>query len=114
MDKKISAIMVSYREMIKLSSVGVCLSVCKEFLPKILPKKIRPNQWAFSSRPNNTNTQDEPLPPYPQRLRPPSPWKHPPWTQIVSPRLPMRLIQRRDKEGSGGVTTNAELAAAPQ
>ena len=78
--------------------------MCKEFLPKILPKKIRPNQWAFSSRPNNTNTQDEPLPPYPQRLRPPSPWKHPPWTRIISTRLPMSLLQRRDKEGSGGGT----------
>ena len=105
--------MTSYREMIKLSSV-VCrpVSVCKEFLPKILPKKIRPNQWAFSSCPHNTNTQDEPLPPYPQRLRPPSPWKHPPWTRIVAPQLPMSLLQWRDKEGSGGATTNAELAAA--
>jgi hypothetical protein len=64
-------------------------SLCKEFLPKIPHKKIR----AFSSHPHNTSPQDEPLPPYPQRLRPPSPWKHPPWTRIVSPRLPMSLLQ---------------------
>ena len=28
-----------------------------------------------------------------QRLRPPSPWLHPPWIQIVSSRLPMSLME---------------------
>ena len=32
-----------------------------------------------------------PLPPYHQRLCPPSPWQHPPWTRIVALRLPMSL-----------------------
>ncbi len=32
-------------------------------------------------------------PPYPQRLCRHSPWQHPPWTQIVAPRLPMSLMQ---------------------
>ena len=32
-------------------------------------------------------------PPYPQRLCRHSPWQHPPWTQIVAPRLPMSLLQ---------------------
>ena len=31
--------------------------------------------------------------PYPHRLCPPSPWKHPPWTQIDAPRLPMSPIE---------------------
>jgi hypothetical protein len=31
--------------------------------------------------------------PYPQRLCRHSPWKHPPWTQIVAPWLPMSLTQ---------------------
>ncbi len=32
-------------------------------------------------------------PPYPQRLCPPSPWHHPPWTQIGAPRLPRSLME---------------------
>jgi hypothetical protein len=90
--------MLPIEEMIKLSSV--CLSVCpsvrlcvrNSYLRSYL-RKSATNQWASSSRPHNTNTQDEPLPPYPQRLRPPSPWKHLPWTRIVSPRIPMSLLQ---------------------
>ena len=31
--------------------------------------------------------------PYPHRLCPPSPWKHPPWTRIAAPRLPMSPIE---------------------
>jgi hypothetical protein len=65
--------------------------VKNSYLRSYLRKSAR-NQWVFSSRPHNTNTQDEPLPPYSQRLRPPSPWKHPPWTRIVSPRLPISLL----------------------
>ena len=37
--------------------------------------------------------QDKPLPPYHQRLCPPSPWRHPPWTRIAAPRLPMSLLE---------------------
>jgi hypothetical protein len=32
-------------------------------------------------------------PPYPQRFCHHSPWQHPPWTQIMAPRLPMSLLQ---------------------
>ena len=88
-------------------------------------RKSATNQWVFSSRPHNTNTQDELLSPYPQRLRPPSPWKHPPRTRIVSPRLPMSLLhatrkaafsrqgrqRRRNDEGrTGGAMMKAAAA----
>ncbi len=53
---------------------------------------------------HNTQKQDEPLPPYPQRLCPISPWQHMPWPQIMVPRLPTSLL----KAPSGGFA----LAAA--
>jgi hypothetical protein len=42
---------------------------------------------------HNTQKQDEPLPPYPQQLRPISPWQHLPWHQIMVPRLSTSLLQ---------------------
>jgi len=106
------------REKIKLSSgvrpsVCVCVCIKNSYLRSYLRKSAQTNGLSPAA-PHNTNTQDEPLPPYPQRHRPPSPWKHPPWTRIVSPRLPMSLLQRRDKEGSGGATTYEAAAARRQ
>jgi hypothetical protein len=49
------------------------------------------NQRNTKKKQAHTHThtqQDEPLPPYPQRLCPPSPWHHPPWTQIAASPLP--------------------------
>ena len=31
--------------------------------------------------------------PHPPRLRPPSPWNHPPWARIAAPRLPVSPLQ---------------------
>jgi hypothetical protein len=103
---------------------SVCPCVRNSYLRSYL-RKSATNQWVFSSRPHNTNTQDELLSPYPQRLRPPSPWKHPPRTRIVSPRLPMSLLhatrkaafahqgrqQRRNDEGRTGDATMKGAAA---
>jgi hypothetical protein len=42
---------------------------------------------------HSTQTQDELLPPYPQRLWSCYPWQHLPWTRIAAPRLPMSLLE---------------------
>ena len=42
-----------------------------------------------------------------QRLRPPSPWIHPPWIQIASPRLPMSLME------AAGVQARARCVLSP-
>ncbi len=42
---------------------------------------------------HNTQKQDVPLPPYPQRLCPISPWQHLSWPQIMVPHPPTSLLQ---------------------
>jgi hypothetical protein len=42
---------------------------------------------------HNTKMSRRPLPPDPEQLCPRSPLKHPSWTRIAAPRLPMSLVQ---------------------
>ncbi len=56
-----------------------------------------PAIWFYSTHtPEHTmhNTQqDEPLPPYPQRLCPTSQWQHLPWPQVMALQLLTSLLQ---------------------
>jgi hypothetical protein len=64
-----------------------------ESKPPEFPTLAATEHHTHTQHKHNTQKQDEPLPSYPQRLCPISPWQHLPWPQIMVPRLPTSLLQ---------------------
>ncbi len=102
---------------------GICHSLPFGNAPIASPNKkiyhTNPKNWQVKNiahtqnRQHNTQKQDEPLPPYPQRLCLISPLQHLPWPQIMVPLLPMSLLQapgcRFALAAAGSLGWDAEL-----